>query len=147
VVLKPDFLHNQPPFCQNQYLADSETSLLPKNTNTNMACSCGLQPTIGEGKNLQVFCLIIKTQTQSPELADTIKITYLLTLRHVLTLSCNGCRHCGLFTFQDSNIYRTTFTKASIKMHITVKNFPQPVVYFQNRLQLLQMVTSLLVAV
>jgi len=44
-------------------------------------------------------------------------------LRHVLTLPCNGRRHYGLFTFQDSNIYKACLSKSSRKIHITVKNF------------------------
>jgi len=57
--------------------------------------------------DLEVLCLITKTRTQSFELADLIKITYLLTLRHVcsvfhfvITLHCSDRRRCDSFVFR-----------------------------------------------
>jgi len=70
-------------------------------------------------------------------------------LCHVLTLPCNGRRHYGflqLYIPRFQNL-QNLLSKSSIKMHITVKNFRQLVVHFQNRLQLLQMFTSFPVAI
>jgi len=45
---------------------------------------------------------------------------------------------CLQLYIQDSNICKTTLSKSSIKMNITVANFLQPVAHFQNWLQHLQ---------